>query len=370
MQKILIKTISNQNYPIFINLNETVSSLKEKIEYKIDISRELQKLIWKDQLLEDSKTLSSYGVLNEDEVLLIFKVKKKPVLISDFVKDIFPFSLIEESQQINEIIISIKKYNDLFDGKTYELDLKTIPIRMSFWLERLTPISEKQSPSRHSWLNLSPGESIPGKVVTANMNTFEEGTIEIDEINEKIIFNPKKPLISKFGYRCFLTSSTGIKNSEFESLTDLCPSTFYYDFIWEETPNKNPKSIQINQNDLEIFPEMNPQEKWDQMRFFSIIDDPNINSEESKPLEKSLAKINVANLLEFKRGWKEYKNQIQILKEQFQQIILCDCGAFVRDTVLIPCGHTFCRKCAENCLANTCRKCFTKPEKLNPFHFD
>ena len=59
---ISIRTVSGKSIAIDVELNETVKSLKEKIQDKEGISADLQTLIYAGKGLEDHKTMADYNV--------------------------------------------------------------------------------------------------------------------------------------------------------------------------------------------------------------------------------------------------------------------------------------------------------------------
>lgn len=58
MKRIIIKLIDGTKYIFYINNNESISLLKNKIESCLDIKKETQRLLYQGSLLQDYHTLA------------------------------------------------------------------------------------------------------------------------------------------------------------------------------------------------------------------------------------------------------------------------------------------------------------------------
>jgi hypothetical protein len=66
-----IKAENDYTHHIYCELNDTIAVLKKKIQVDCGPQYEEQKLIFKDNELEDGYTLSDYMVQNEDTLQLV-----------------------------------------------------------------------------------------------------------------------------------------------------------------------------------------------------------------------------------------------------------------------------------------------------------
>jgi len=72
---ISVKTITGQNIIIDIDLNDSVDTLKTKIQEKLNIPPYQQKLTFAGQQLESGKTLSEYNIQKESTIFLTYTLK-------------------------------------------------------------------------------------------------------------------------------------------------------------------------------------------------------------------------------------------------------------------------------------------------------
>ena len=72
--KIYIKSINTNNkVKYFINHNDTILSLKKKINHLCDIPEQYQHLIFFGKILDDNNKLKDYNISNDSVIFLITK---------------------------------------------------------------------------------------------------------------------------------------------------------------------------------------------------------------------------------------------------------------------------------------------------------
>jgi hypothetical protein len=73
--QIFIETLLGNQITIDFELSDTIHNIKARIQDKEGIPIELQRLIYKRQVLEDNKTLADYNISKEDTIYLIRRVR-------------------------------------------------------------------------------------------------------------------------------------------------------------------------------------------------------------------------------------------------------------------------------------------------------
>lgn len=68
----------NKSFSLIVKQDDTIYSIKMKIQKKININVSNQKLIYNNKIMEDGKTLSDYGI-NEESKLCFFLTFLLPI---------------------------------------------------------------------------------------------------------------------------------------------------------------------------------------------------------------------------------------------------------------------------------------------------
>jgi len=71
--KILLRTLKRETFSLEVQPEDTVGSVKDKIEAQYKHQTSWQKLIFAGQILADDKPLSSYGIKENDFLVLMVK---------------------------------------------------------------------------------------------------------------------------------------------------------------------------------------------------------------------------------------------------------------------------------------------------------
>lgn len=71
--RIILKTINQEQYTVDVDINITVSELKQHIEEKYQIPQKYQTLIFSGKILDNVKTLSEYGIQEDSFLVLMNK---------------------------------------------------------------------------------------------------------------------------------------------------------------------------------------------------------------------------------------------------------------------------------------------------------
>ena len=73
-KQIFLKTLQGKTIALDVNLNDTVLSLKEKIQDREGIKPEEQRLIYCGKQLDDNKRLLDYGIRKESTLHLALRL--------------------------------------------------------------------------------------------------------------------------------------------------------------------------------------------------------------------------------------------------------------------------------------------------------
>ena len=71
---VTVKTLTGKSIPLDVDTDDTVKSVKEKIESKEEIPVKQQRLIFHGHQLEDDHTLADYNVLEGDTLHLVLRL--------------------------------------------------------------------------------------------------------------------------------------------------------------------------------------------------------------------------------------------------------------------------------------------------------
>ncbi|KAJ7126170.1 ubiquitin-related domain-containing protein [Mycena epipterygia] len=73
--QLFAKTLTNTTYTLQVSLNEPVLLLKQQIEKKGGLPPYLQRFVFRERHLEDSRSLSDYNIKEDDIVHLIWRLR-------------------------------------------------------------------------------------------------------------------------------------------------------------------------------------------------------------------------------------------------------------------------------------------------------
>ena len=71
LMQIFVKTIIGNIYILDVEIFDTISDIKKKIQFKFGIEPELQRLIFAGKTLEDDKTLEDYNIKNSNTIEIV-----------------------------------------------------------------------------------------------------------------------------------------------------------------------------------------------------------------------------------------------------------------------------------------------------------
>ena len=73
--QIFVKSINGKTRTVDVSANESISSIKQKIQEKEGIDPGEQRLIFGGKNLDDNKTLSDYNINSESTIHLVLRVR-------------------------------------------------------------------------------------------------------------------------------------------------------------------------------------------------------------------------------------------------------------------------------------------------------
>lgn len=73
--QIYLKTLAGRTIVMHVEADETVDSLKKKIEQREDVPPNQQRIIFSGKQLEDGRTLDEYSIINRSTLHLVLRLR-------------------------------------------------------------------------------------------------------------------------------------------------------------------------------------------------------------------------------------------------------------------------------------------------------
>jgi len=169
--QIFVKTLTGNDITIDVEPNESIADIKLKIQEKLDISPEKQKLIFAGKQLENEKTISDYNIQKESTIHLVYSLKL--IRVKYNIENINAITNnISEDDYLDDGSFDVSGLND-FTSKLEAIEGYKLPTSITLYINEVLIGTEKYT------YNSETGEIFISKDII-------DGDIVISAIAEKI----------------------------------------------------------------------------------------------------------------------------------------------------------------------------------------
>jgi hypothetical protein len=76
--QIFVRTLSGCSITIDIESSDVIERVKDKIQDKVGVPQDAQRLVWAARILEDGRTLGDYSIPHEATIHLVLRLRRSP----------------------------------------------------------------------------------------------------------------------------------------------------------------------------------------------------------------------------------------------------------------------------------------------------
>ena len=251
--EIYVKTLTGENITIDIEANDSIANIKLKIQEKMDVPPEQQRLIFAGQQLEDEKTISDYNIQRESTIHLVYTLKLISVKFN--IENLNAITNdITEDDYLDDGSFTFSALND-FTSKLETIDGYKLPSSITIHINENLIESEKYTYNSETGEILISKDLIDGDIVIdaiaekieykvifdANGGTFENGNVlTIEKWENDLEDSLEEPSRDGYAFTGYFTEKVGGTKFELILAESGIDSDMTFYAQWKETTSNVP----------------------------------------------------------------------------------------------------------------------------------